>query len=473
MTSSPNLSSKYVVFSYNKKHEELVLKIYYYLKNENLPVWINIQDGINKDIYQSMDNIVEHIRVLVCFMTPMYQTSKECQEQVEFAKSKRIPIISCRLLPNWKPSGWFNKITNDQLTIDLHAVNQRNFKEKMNKLKEKIIYLLLDDKTNSQISSNLLADESFIDQSILLDDSYMFCLVEYLNSNCIKKKPYKHRILPKHCRLSLSNLMICNNEYILISANHHLHLFDGNLKYIRSNKERKINENDLKDLSWSSYSNCFIILMKKEIYLMDPLSSKISIIEYFKLKDHREEYLSCTCSEDHIYLIKCQFNSNIYYLEEYYLSTFRFLRKFQITHLIGTSLVIQNGSSNQFQDIEKINSIRYNEKKLAIIIKINSHSFIYIFQLHDQPVFLMKIPIEDNCRMTILNPINQFIIFKDYLSNLFIKISIDFENDFQLNQYYNCSNGLIDFNGKLRNVALFGRSNLVFLIDNALLIYQL
>ncbi|CAF4205059.1 unnamed protein product, partial [Rotaria sordida] len=176
---------------------------------------------------------------------------------------------------------------------------------------------------------------------------------------------------------------------------------------------------------------------------------------------------------DHIYLIKCQFNSNIYYLEEYYLSTFRFLRKFQITYLIETSLVVQNGSSNQFQDIEKINSIRYNEKKLAIIIKINSHSFIYIFQLHDQPVFLMKIPIEDNCRMTILNPINQFIIFKDYLSNLFIKISIDFENDFQLNQYYNCSKGLIDFNGKLRNVALFGRSNLVFLIDNALLIYQL
>lgn len=53
MTSLSNSSSsKYIVFSYNKKHEELVLKIYYYLKKENYPVWINIQDGINNDIYK-------------------------------------------------------------------------------------------------------------------------------------------------------------------------------------------------------------------------------------------------------------------------------------------------------------------------------------------------------------------------------------------------------------------------------------
>ncbi len=52
MASLSNSSSKYVVFSYHKNHQEFVLKIYYYLKNENLPVWIDIQDGINKDIYQ-------------------------------------------------------------------------------------------------------------------------------------------------------------------------------------------------------------------------------------------------------------------------------------------------------------------------------------------------------------------------------------------------------------------------------------
>ncbi|CAF3703552.1 unnamed protein product [Rotaria sp. Silwood1] len=105
MASSPNLSSKYIVLSYNKKHEELVLNIYNYLKNEKLPVWIYVQDGINKDICQR-DSIIENISILLCFITPMYQASKDCQKQVELIKSERIPIIACRLLPNWKPSGW-------------------------------------------------------------------------------------------------------------------------------------------------------------------------------------------------------------------------------------------------------------------------------------------------------------------------------------------------------------------------------
>ncbi|CAF3259766.1 unnamed protein product [Rotaria sp. Silwood2] len=75
--------------------------------------------------------------------------------------------------------------------------------------------------------------------------------------------------------------------------------------------------------------------------------------------------------------------------------------------------------------------------------------------------------------MTFLNPINQFIIFKDYLSNSFIKMFIDIEFNLKINQYNNYSNGFMDFNGKIRNVVLLGTSNLVFLIDNAFIIYQL
>ncbi|CAF4731564.1 unnamed protein product, partial [Rotaria sp. Silwood2] len=79
----------------------------------------------------------------------------------------------------------------------------------------------------------------------------------------------------------------------------------------------------------------------------------------------------------------------------------------------------------------------------------------------------------DNCRMAFLNQINQFIIFKDYLSNSFIKMFIDIEKNLEINQNNNYSKGFIDFNGKIRNVALLGTSNLIFLIDNAFIIYQL
>ena len=65
------------------------------------------------------------------------------------------------------------------------------------------------------------------------------------------------------------------------------------------------------------------------------------------------------------------------------------------------------------------------------------------------------------------------IIFKDYLSNSFIQMSIDLQDISQSNPLDNHSKGFIDVDGKLRSVALFGTSNLVLLIENALVIYQL
>jgi hypothetical protein len=315
----------------------------------------------------------------------------------------------------------------------------------------------------------------FVDRSILLDDSKMFNLVEKGNLTCLKKKPLKYRLLPKNCRFNLSNLMICNNEYILINGNNHLHLFDRNLKLIRSNNDIKIYENDLKDLSWCSYSNSFIILTKKRVYLMNPLTSRLSIIENVKLKEQREEFISCSCSEEKLFLITCQLNSNSFYLEEYNLPTFRFLKKFPILDFIGTSLVIQNGVFNKY-NIQQINSIRYYQKKIAIIMQISLEWFIYIFNLNEQPTFLTKIPLVEKSRITILNPINQWIIFKDYLSNSFIQTSMDFQNKNETNQHDGFSEyarGFIDFDGKLRSVGLFGTSNLVLLIENALVLYRL
>lgn len=56
-----------------------------------------------------MNNMIENISCLICFMTPMYEASKTCQQEIQFAKNEGIPIIACRLLPNWKPSGWLSK----------------------------------------------------------------------------------------------------------------------------------------------------------------------------------------------------------------------------------------------------------------------------------------------------------------------------------------------------------------------------
>jgi len=303
----------------------------------------------------------------------------------------------------------------------------------------------------------------------------MFSLIENVNKTNYKKKALNCRMLPQKCRLNLSNLMICNNEYILINANNSFHLFDINLKLIRSNNDIKINKNDLKDLIWCSNSNNFIILTKRNIYLMNPLTSKLSIINNIKLKDQQEEFISCSCSEEKFFLITFQLNTNLFYLEEYILPTFTFYKKYSIIDFIGIYLFIQNGIFNK-NNIQQIISIRYYQQKIAIIMQISFQWFIYVFHLYEQPRFLTKIPLEEKCRMTILNSINQWIIFKDDLTNSFIQISINFQNKFKNNQQYqleNYSRGSFDFNGKLRSVATFGISNYVLLIDNALVLYKL
>ncbi|CAF1046277.1 unnamed protein product [Adineta steineri] len=466
MSSLTKSLSKYILFSYHKNHQEVILKVYNYLINENLPVLIDIQDGINKNIYDNMDGMIESISGLICFLSPMYESSKRCQLEIQFAKTEGIPIIACRLLPNWKPSGWLNKIIYNLSIIDLQDLHQKNFHNKIKKLEDKIIWLL-DNGKNSPIMSYSSNDMLLIDRSLVLEDSYMESINENLDLNYLKKQPINYRALPSNCRLYLSNLMVCNNEYILINGNNHLHLFDKNLKLIRSNQTIKINETNLRDLIWCSNSNNFIILTRKQIYFLNPITCKLSIIENIKLTNGQEEFISCSCSDDKFFLITCQLNSNTFFFHEFNLPTFRFLRKLIIRDFMGTSLYIQNGFFNKY-DIQQIVSIRYFQQRIAIIMEINSHWFIYIFNLYEKFYFLKEIPLDNKSRMIILNSINQWILFKDYLANSFIQINLN-----QNKEFIDYSKGFIDFGGQIFSAALLGTSNLVFIINNTLVLYKI
>jgi hypothetical protein len=57
-------------------------------------------------------------------------------------------------------------MTNDLLTIDLRGINQRNFEDKINKLHEKIIWLL-ENNINSEMKCQSPVDEPLIGLFIL------------------------------------------------------------------------------------------------------------------------------------------------------------------------------------------------------------------------------------------------------------------------------------------------------------------
>jgi hypothetical protein len=49
---------------------------------------------------------VENASALCCFLTPQYQDSVACKDELTYAKERRVSIIPIRLMKDWKPTGW-------------------------------------------------------------------------------------------------------------------------------------------------------------------------------------------------------------------------------------------------------------------------------------------------------------------------------------------------------------------------------
>lgn len=49
---------------------------------------------------------VQEAEVVVCFLTAKYQASPNCQQELQFARDSKVPIVPCRVQSSWKPSAW-------------------------------------------------------------------------------------------------------------------------------------------------------------------------------------------------------------------------------------------------------------------------------------------------------------------------------------------------------------------------------
>jgi hypothetical protein len=49
---------------------------------------------------------VQGAEVIVCFLTAKYQASPNCQQELQFARDSKVPIVACRTQGSWKPSAW-------------------------------------------------------------------------------------------------------------------------------------------------------------------------------------------------------------------------------------------------------------------------------------------------------------------------------------------------------------------------------
>ena len=65
---------------------------------------------------------VENAAAICCFLTPKYQDSVACKEELTYAKEQGVRIIPIRLICDWKPTGWLGIAIAGRKWIDFRDI---------------------------------------------------------------------------------------------------------------------------------------------------------------------------------------------------------------------------------------------------------------------------------------------------------------------------------------------------------------
>ena len=89
-----------------------------------------------------MNIIVDKAEIICCFMTPDYQNSVKCRDELQYAKEKHKHIIPCMIgdkeNKQWKPTDWLESITTGLDSIDFQDESLSNIQLKTEELINRI-----------------------------------------------------------------------------------------------------------------------------------------------------------------------------------------------------------------------------------------------------------------------------------------------------------------------------------------------
>jgi len=143
-----------------------------------------------------------------------------------------------------------------------------------------------------------------------------------------------------------SSAIASNEQYLLMHQYPYLCLIDQDSKLIKQNFWPN---GWIRDMCWSKTLSCFIIITDNNIYFVGTNLQYSSPLE----EDIKQFWFSCTCSDEFLYLSTCEWGSSIYQLS---LSS-----SIDFIHQWKPPLTCEN--------YEGINDIKYNNEKLALMIK--------------------------------------------------------------------------------------------------------
>ncbi|XP_069545869.1 uncharacterized protein [Brachyistius frenatus] len=132
----------HIMLSYQWDDQALVKKIYNRLKDDGLPVWMDVKGGVTGNINDAMAAGVEEAVVICPFMTPAYQASRNCKKELNYADTREVVILPVMLTDNWEASEWLGLITAGLLWVDFRNAeeDEERFDLCLRSLEEEIMF---------------------------------------------------------------------------------------------------------------------------------------------------------------------------------------------------------------------------------------------------------------------------------------------------------------------------------------------
>lgn len=280
--------------------------------------------------------------------------------------------------------------------------------------------------------------------------------------------------------------MDASNQSILVYSNNKLHVFDNNLKHVRSIEKLDFSENDIVDIIWCQTLEKYIILTKEKLFTFDPARTQLASIENAQFKEKKHNFVSCTCSDDQLFIIISK-SSNKNYLSTYKLINFKLISQTLIKDFIDSKREYSWSKSKSKYDRYEVKSVRYNHQRLGMIIEVGyNETFLYTFNLEEKPIRFAKIQLSSNdSRLISVTKSGDWLVIENgnggssFNKNEVLQISLDCRNRSKWPTEYDSKNDAsgayepaygLDY--KVKNMAMMGLSHLVLLRDYTISMYE-
>eukprot|EP01052_Picozoa_sp_SAG31_P041020 SAG31_NODE_6102_length_2171_cov_1.590251_1_plen_242_part_10 len=113
--------------SYQWDHQDKVQRARRSLAKHGVKTWMDVDGGMQRDLFESMAEGVEGAACVVAFLTQQYQDSTNCKLELKFARQSGITILPVMLQGGgWRPTGWLGIVVAGAIwqTLEDHDFEQ-------------------------------------------------------------------------------------------------------------------------------------------------------------------------------------------------------------------------------------------------------------------------------------------------------------------------------------------------------------